>query len=77
MKRKLYVLGVLIIFGLTTGASMFARQVIDGDDCSLTIFSDGSMMEICDDGTGSVYSQHTPIGGCAGAFVNCTGSISF
>ena len=48
-----------------------------GEDCSLTVFSDGSMVEVCDDGTGTVYSKSTPIGGCAGAFLDCEGTISF
>ena len=76
MKKRLLFLAGSICFALMFGFSVLAQLppgTYPGEDCTLQVFTDGSMMETCDDGRVTVWSRHTPIGGCAGAFTDCEG----
>ena len=81
MKNKIFILasllGMVFFAILTVNAQKIPPGQYEGDDCTLTVFGDGSMLEMCDNGTGTIYSKSTPIGGCAEAYDGCKGYIIF
>lgn len=82
MKKKTMLSMIVAVAFLMVSSLGYSQDVGDpgsypGDDCTLTIFDHGGMIEMCDDGSGTIYSAATPIGGCAGEWDGCEVHIQF
>uniref|UniRef100_UPI004047A2E5 hypothetical protein n=1 Tax=Roseivirga sp. TaxID=1964215 RepID=UPI004047A2E5 len=66
MKRKIKFLSIIAI--VISGLSI---PTLGNAECWNTVFSDGSMQTVCEDGTVTSHSTLQPNGGCAGAAEDC------
>lgn len=76
MKKRIFSLlgGALMLVAVFAVSSDANAQILpppDGGPCAFTYENDGGETLWCEDGTYIIYSRSTPIGGCAGAYLDC------